>query len=181
MRVGGPPASTSRQRWVTGVSVGVALMADLLLWPVIAPFGIVPDSVLAVALALAAAGHRRSGLWVALGAGLVSDLSGGELIGLGGAGRALAVLAADWAVRSAPADRFGVTLAIGAASVVASRLAQQAGALAFGVSVPVSVPALARGLGFVLLTGALFAVAYTAVSWASLGPDAAGQPARWQA
>lgn len=178
--IGGQAGAAPRLRWVAGLAVALALAADLLVWPVIAPFGIVPDSTLAVALALAAGGQLRWGMWVALGAGVASDLNAGELIGLGAAGRALAVLAAHGAAKSVSADRFGVTMAIGAASVVTSRLAQHLGALAFGVRVPVSIPTLARGMGFVLLTTALFAVAHIAVSWASLQPQTPGQPARWR-
>lgn len=179
--IGGQTGATPRLRWVAGVAVAVALAADLVIWPVIAPFGIVPDSVMAVALALAAGGHWRWGMWVALGAGMASDLNGGDLIGLGAAGRALGVLVAHGAARSVSSDRFGMTMAVGIGSVVTARLAQHLAALAFGVRVPVSVAALARGLGFVLLTAALFAVAHIAVSWASLESQAPGQPARWRA
>ncbi|HEY8424814.1 MAG TPA: hypothetical protein VIK73_02220 [Limnochordales bacterium] len=175
-----PPAGP-RLRWVVGAAVVVAVLADLLVWPVVAPFGVLPDTVLAVALALTVTGDRRPGLWVAVGGGLLCDLAGGVLIGLGSAARALAVLLADWLVARAPSDRFGVTVAIAALSAATCEAAQRAGAVAFGVETPFSWVVAARAVGFVLLTGALFAVAYTAVSWARLADSVEGLGRRWQA
>lgn len=173
------PAGGARLRCVAGGAVAAALLADLLIWPVVAPFGVIPDSVLAVSLALAMAGRRREALGVAVGAGLVVDLAGGVLIGLGGAARALAVLAADAAAARLPAERFGVSAAVGALGALVCEAAQRLGAAAFGVQAPLSWAALARAAGFVLLTAALFAVAYTAISWARLAAPGPGWGRRW--
>ncbi len=175
-----PPVG-ARSRWVVGGTVVGAVLADLLVWPVVAPFGVLPDTVLAVALALTAAGSRRVGLWVAVGGGLLCDLASGVLIGLGGAARGLSVLLADSLAARAPSERFGVTVAIALLAAAACEAAQRAGAVAFGVETPLSWVTVARAIGFVLLTGALFAVAYTAVSWARLTESAEGLGRRWRA
>lgn len=169
------PSSPRLRRAVAGLAAA-ALAADLLLWPAVAPFGVVPDTVLATSVALAAGGRRRWALGLAMGGGMALDLSGGQLVGLGAVARALAAMAAGQAARSVSPDRFGVTLAVGASSVAACRLAELAGGAAFGVVVPFSWAAVAREAGFALLTTALFAVALMVLAWAGL---TGGEAPRW--
>lgn len=145
-----------------------ALLVDLVVWPAVAPFGTVPDTTLAVALALAMVGQKRTAVALALGAGLVCDLVGGYLVGLGAAARAAAVLVASFATGRTPAEEFWVTMVIAGTALVVGGATLQLGALAFGVPVVISLWNVARGVVFMLLTGALFAVAYAVFTWVHL-------------
>lgn len=160
-------------RWAWAMAA-LAVLLDLVIWPAAAPFGRVPDTVLAVSMALAILGEGGQGLTVAVACGMAVDIMGGILVGLGAAVRAAVVLGLTLVAPRAGTERVWVVVALGLIGAALAWGLEQAGAAAFGVVVPMAARQVAGGMAAILVTGALFALAYLVLSSVTAG----GSPPR---
>lgn len=128
-------------------------------------FGHSPDPVLAAALAVAALGHPRTAAVVGFAGGILADLLGGVLVGIGGVSRALAAFAAGRFVAQVGTEPYALLLALAVLASAAEWGISLMGAWAFGVPVALSSYTLAEAASQVLLTAALFSVLYPVGAW----------------
>ncbi|MBE3598257.1 MAG: hypothetical protein IMX02_05480 [Limnochordaceae bacterium] len=163
-----PVLAAPEDRWTLAAVLSGAVVLDLVVWPVLAPFGQTPDTLLSVTVAMAMVGWGGPAVLAALTLGLLIDLSGGVLIGLGAASRALVVAGVAYAAPRAGVDRLGVAVAMADAAAVAAWGVAQLGAAAFGVDVYVTAAQVVQVLVHALLTGAVFAVAYALLNGVAL-------------
>ena len=172
-----PPSPEGRlSGWVTAGFVAGAVAFDWLLARTALPFPHGPDGVLAAALALAAAGSPTAATRVALAGGVLAELPGGVLLGLGAVTRLVAVELARRGLARLQTDSYAVLAAVVLVTGVAERAMGLAGAWFFGVPVPLSVATAGRVLQVALLTTALFALVYPLAAWLCWPRPAARAP-----
>lgn len=178
MASAGVPAEARPPAWAVWAFVAAAAAFDWLVARTMLPFAHGPDAVTAAALALAAAGCRRPAQVVALAGGLLADLPGGVLLGLGSVTRLLAVLLGVQAWSRLQTDSYPALTAVAFAAALLEGLLGLAGAWIFGLPLALSGARALALLEMALLTTGLFALAYPLAAWLSWPrpPARAGEP-----
>ena len=161
----GLPAEARPPAWLVWASVAASAAFDWLVARTMLPFAHGPDAVTAVALALAAAGSRRPAAAVALAGGLLADLPGGVLLGLGSVTRLVAVSLGVQAWSRLQTDSYAALAGVALAAALVEGLLGLAGAWFFGLPVAFSSARALALLEVALLTTGLFALAYPVAAW----------------
>ena len=165
MAAAGLPFETRAPAWATWAFVAGSAGFDWLVARTALPFAHGPDAVMAAALALAAAGCRKPAAVVALVGGLLADLPGGVLLGLGSVTRFLAVSLGAQGWLRLQTDSYPALTAVAFAAVLSERLLGLAGAWIFGLPVALSGTEALALLEVALLTTGLFALTYPVAAW----------------
>lgn len=152
-------------RWVFGSLAAGAVLFNWLASSTLLPFSPGPDAVLALALALSAAGFRRAAGWVSVAAGLLADLPGGVLLGLGCVSRRLAVELAVRIWSRLQNDTYPNVVLVALVAAVAEGWMALAGGWAFGVGWGSLAGRTVATAQRALLTTGLFAAFYPLAVW----------------
>lgn len=167
MAAAGAPTRPRPPGWAVGALVVGSAGFDWLVARTALPFTHGPDAVVASALALAAVGCRRPAAVVAVVGGLLADLPGGVLLGLGAVTRLLAVGLGAQAWSRLQTDSYAALTAVAFAAALGEGFLALAGGWIFGLPVVLSVTRMLALLEVALLTTALFALLYPLAAWIS--------------
>ncbi len=153
------------RRWVGWALLTLGVALDWTVFRGLTLFGQSPDPVLAAALVAAALGQERAAGMVGVLGGLLADLPGGLLVGIGGVSRGLAASGAARLVARLGTEPYVLLVGLVMLASSAEWAISLVGAWAFGVRVSLSLHTLAGAASRILLTAALFSTLYPLGAW----------------